>query len=515
MRAPVVAIGIDAAEIEVIDRLMAAGRLPHLAALRATGSEALLTHRHGGLQSSIWCSFITGQLVTGHGCYFPKAWRADRMRIEFINDEWPPIHPFWEGAGPRQPRLALIDIPYLPPPNGSFDGLFLGGWQCHDVMPRRSVPAKLLDEIEAKFGTPELGPEQYGPQTVESLERTHGETLRAARQIGEICASILQRDNFDLFAVVLGSAHRAGHYLWDLSQVDAQAMAAERRQRLERALDEVYEACDASIGRIVAAAPPGARILVFALHGMGPNLAWYEQLGTLIELASETGDAPGRPRGIWGLGAAMLQSPAAKAVTTRIPGWLQHRLTPLWTKRMRDWSRTPFFTLPSDLHGYIRLNQRGREPEGIVPLEQARAVLQRLGDGFMALVDIGTGRPVCEKVQLIDDIDGPDAPMRAALPDMVVHWADRPLSLSTGVRNGQGQERRWPRVTRYRSGRSGNHRPNGWMIAAGPGIPHGERLGELHAIDLAPTLCGWLGMTAPSPLDGRPVEALAGQPSLV
>ncbi len=506
---PVLAIGNDAAEIELVDRLVAAGKLPNIAQLRAAGAQAVLTHRHGGLQSSVWRSFTTGGLVTSHGCYFPKAWRAERMRVEFINDAWPPVSPFWAHPSPRPLRTALIDVPYLSDPGPGFDGVFLSGWQCHDVMPRRSRPSSLLGDITGRFGSSRLSDEHYGPQTPETLERTHRDCVAATGQIADICAWLMERDRYDLFVVVLGSAHRAGHYLWDLSQIDAAALAPDRRARLEAALEETYIACDAAVGRIEAAAPENARRLLFAMHGMGPNLAWYEKLQPLFELASGAGPSSGAPRGIWGLVGGVLGSAPAKAVTSRVPRRLQHLLTPLWTKRMHDWSTTTTFTVPSDLNGYIRVNQAGREPMGIVPASEARALLEQLAAGFLAIEDVDTGQPICLEAELIDDIAGPNAPMRACLPDLVVRWADRPLRESRGARNRRGDERRWPRVTRYGSGRAGNHRPNGWMIVTGPGIPRGASLGPTHAIDIVPTLCHWLGIKAPPGVDGRSIEALA------
>ena len=509
---PVLAIGIDAAEILLIERMTAAGRLPNIARLRAEGARATLTHRHGGLQSSVWPSFITGGLVTSHGCYFPKAWRAQKMRVEFIDGSWPPVRPFWSEPGSRPLRTALIDVPYLTEPGPGHDGVFLSGWQCHDVMPRRSRPAGLLGELEQRFGAPALSDEHYGAQTLDSLERTHRDSVAAAGQIAGICAHLLERDRYDLFVVVLGSAHRAGHYLWDLSQIDADAVAPDRRARLEAALEETYVACDEAVGRIVAAAPEDARVVLFALHGMGPNLAWYEKLQPLIELATGAPPAAGARRGLLGVADALLASAPVKAVTARIPRRAQRLLTPLWTKRMRDWSTTRTFTVPSDLNGYIRVNQVGREPLGIVPPNEVRPLLEKLAAGFLELRDIDTGQPICQGATLVDDIAGPDAPMRDALPDLVLQWADLPLRDSRGVRNRQGQERRWPAVTRYGSGRAGNHRPDGWLVVSGAGMPRGGSLGAVHAIDLVPTLCRWLEIPPPAPLDGRPVDALVAEP---
>lgn len=507
---PLVMIGVDAAEITVLERLLAAGRLPNIARLRRQGSRAVLEHRHGGLQSSVWRTFITGQPVTGHGCYFAKMWRPALMRLEHVDDSWPPVTPFWDRPGPRPLKVGLIDIPYLPALRPA-DGLLLSGWQCHDILPRTSWPRDLWGELEAKFGPPVLGEEVYGPQSPATLLRARAGALAAPGQIAEICAWLLGRERYDLFAVVLGSAHRAGHYLWDLSQIDADALPDADRSALEDAVEDVYVACDAAVGRIVGAAPAGARIVLLAMHGMGPNAGWNENVAPLLELAA--GDAAPAARGLRDRLRAAHASPLGRRLSLHMPRGPQKLLSRLWLPRSRDWSRTPFLNVPSDVNAYVRLNLRGREAAGIVaPGEEAEALLQRLADGFMALEDLETGERVCRGVELIDDIDGPDAPCRAGLPDLVALWADRQMLGSVGIRRRGGGERRWRRITRFVSGRAGNHRPDGWMIVSGTGTNAGLDLGRIATLDAIAALAAWSGRRPPSGLAAGTAEALVGSP---
>ncbi|MFO1070504.1 MAG: alkaline phosphatase family protein [Geminicoccaceae bacterium] len=503
---PTVVIGIDAAEITLIDRLVARGRLPVIAGLRESGSRAILTPQHGGLQSSVWRSFISGRHVGAHGVYFAKMWRPERMRLEYIDNSWRPVVPFWERVD-RPLRVGLVDVPYLPP-RQDFDGVLLSGWQCHDVLPKVSWPPELFAQSAQRFGQPVLGDEPYGAQTPDTLEQARLGALAAPAQIADISCDLLARNAYDLFVVVLGSAHRAGHYLWDLSQIDPDSLTDDQRVRLERAVEDVYEACDAAIGRIVAAAPPGARIVLLAMHGMGRNLGWNENVQALLELAA--GEPP-RRRPAWREQVnAALRSPAGRQLAGRIPARAQRMLSPLWTRRSRDWSRTRYFALPSDVNAYIRLNLAGRELEGIVPPTEAPTLAERLTEGFLELEDIETGRPVCAQVALIDEVAGPDSPARQGLPDLVVQWNETPLLGSSGVRHRRGGERRWPAVRRYVCGRSGNHRPDGWLIASGPGIPQGADLGRVAALDAIATLAAWSGHPADDGLDGTPLPSLFG-----
>ena len=364
-----------------------------------------------------------------------------------------------------------------------------------------------LDAVQ-RFGQPVLGDEPYGTQTAETLAEARRGALTAPSQVADICCDLLARQAYDLFVVVLGSAHRAGHYLWDLSQVDADSLGDDRRTELGRAVEDVYEACDAAIGRIVAAAPADARIVLLAMHGMGRNLGWNENVQSLLELAA---GEPQRRRPAWREQvSAALRSPAGRRLAGRIPAGAQRMLSPLWTRRSRDWSQTRYFPLPSDVNAYIRLNLAGRELEGIVPPAEASSLVDRLTEGFLELEDVETGRPICAEVARIDEVAGPGAPARPALPDLVVQWTESPLLGSSGVRHRRGGERRWPAVRRYVCGRSGNHRPDGWMVASGPGIAPGADLGRVAALDAIASLAVWSGHPAGDGLDGTPLAALLG-----
>lgn len=64
--------------------------------------------------------------------------------------------------------------------------------------------------------------------------------------------------------------------------------------------------------------------------------------------------------------------------------------------------------------------------------------------------------------------------------------------------------------TRLPSGRSGNHTPIGWMVAAGPGIAAGA-IEDGHGIeDLAPTVRALLGLAQDAALAGRPIGPVVG-----
>jgi predicted AlkP superfamily phosphohydrolase/phosphomutase len=181
---------------------------------------------------------------------------------------------------------------------------------------------------------------------------------------------------------------------------------------------------------------------------------------------------------------------------------------------MYDWSSTRFFALPLDLNGYVRVNLKGREAEGIVePGAELEELLDELTRDFETLRDLRDGAPIVSRVDRVDDLVGADAPRRALLPDLIVRWTDRPVRGSPGVGSRYG-EVRWDPDALLPSGRSGNHVQGGWLIGAGPGIAPATLARPVSVVDLTATLLEWMGAPIPARLEGRPIEALTATRAL-
>ena len=109
---PVVLIGLDAAEIDMVDRLIAEGRMPALASLRARGSWGPVRTGPRGFLSLVWSTFTCSAPLGQHGWYFNKIWNPDRQRLQYVDPTWLPVRPFWTDLDPKY-RVGVIDLPYL------------------------------------------------------------------------------------------------------------------------------------------------------------------------------------------------------------------------------------------------------------------------------------------------------------------------------------------------------------------------------------------------------------------
>jgi predicted AlkP superfamily phosphohydrolase/phosphomutase len=309
--------------------------------------------------------------------------------------------------------------------------------------------------------------------------------LEGAALRGELAARLLERARPDVAIVVFAEPHRPAHDLWHTVEPDHplyEGLSADRG-RPAPGLVDVYREVDRQVGRIVDAMGDDAGLLVFSLHGMRPSRGVSSVLAPALHELGFTQAPRRRGRSTGDLGRSALaaikgRTPVAlkRLYHRRVPRDARYRLAGPTMLPVLDWSRTRAFALPTDQHGWVRVNLRGREAEGAV----APADYERTCDELQhALGGLRTedGR------ELVSDVFRPDpggAPP-ALLPDLVVHWTDAAFDRPVRVRDPAIEA--WPLVPE----RTGQHRPEGFCIARGMDGALGESVeaSELHRLLLS------------------------------
>ena len=504
---PVLMIGLDASELTLIEEFWSEGRLQTLQSLRERGCFGRLRSHGVVFSGGVWPTFYTSKLVPWHGIYHNRMWRRENLRVERVDETWLPERPFWEIPSLERFRVAVLDVPFVVRAPKPLNGIHVNGWGTHDMSHRGSWPPELWGRLEAEFGLPKMPREHWGAQTAQVLLQLREDLLRTTAQMAELCESTLTRESWDLFLVVLGTTHRGGHYLWDLSQIDETGLASERRQALRSALRDIYQVCDDFLARLLDKAPRNARVLVFAVHGMGPNPGWSERCQDIVSMIQRSRKEIPKSGLLYDTLKKVIPLQIRQRLRGSLPGTMGNRLSAIRSMQSVNWRTVRYFPLPMDLAGYVRINLRGREPLGTVePGKEYHDLCQELQEAFLSLRDTETGEPIAKKVYQMDDLAPHDAPYREVLPDLVVVWGDISTTQSAGVRSAMHGEMRLH--GKLPSGRSGNHSDSGWFVATGGGIPPATRADGHHVIDLVPTVLQWLGTEPPADAQGKPIPAL-------
>ncbi len=507
---PILLLGLDAADADLITTLIAAGELPNLARLRETGRYGRLATPADHYAGAVWPTFYTGMHVPWHGAFHNKLWRPDSMRVEVAAEHWIRSRPFWEGIDPHL-RVCIVDAPMVLGAPKRLNGVYLGGWGTHDVMHQGSWPRGLWGDLVRRYGAPAMPAEHFGAQSRASLITLASALEASTRQFQDVVLDVLQRERWDLACVVFGAMHRAGHYLWDASQVeDAPDGAA--ADRVRSGLGAVYAAVDRALGAILDRTGEETLVLCFAVHGMAANRGWSDLLPDLLAALEHAALGTRPRRGLLHAVKRRVPHHWVRPLLTRLPAAAAGRLVPLWSRGMFDWSRTRFFPMPMDQAGYLRVNLRGREAAGVVDRgADYDAVCTQLERWMLSLRDEATGRALTDRVERAYARADEDATYRHLLPDLVVPWHGPAAAETRSVTSTviPGFRYRVPR--RLPSGRSGNHTDRGWLIARGAGVTPGAFGREHHVVDLAPTVLAHLGLAPDPSVQGRPID-LQGDP---
>ena len=103
-RYPLLMIGLDALDCELVGRWAREGALPGFARLYQEAAQGGLSSPTGVMQGSIWPSFTTGLDPSGHGLYFMAQLTPDHagLRRMQAKDLTAPV--FWNRSDPPSDR---------------------------------------------------------------------------------------------------------------------------------------------------------------------------------------------------------------------------------------------------------------------------------------------------------------------------------------------------------------------------------------------------------------------------
>ena len=264
----VLVLGLDGADRDLVDRLLAEGRLPTLARLVRDGAYGPLRSTIPAVTPTAWSSFLTGLNPAGHGIFnFSSNPNRGRSRVESAASR--SGAPLWRLLGAGGVRSAFVTVPFTYPAE-AFDGVVVSGYggpERPQILPEaaaRAIDQRVPGLITAHHPMKERWWEDFG--------RYAATLIAHVDQIGDACRACFELEpDLGVLAVDFMSTDFAGHLGY--SRLDPSHPAHDPAASGDE-LVQVYQAVDRVCGELIDAArerygeEPTA--IIMSDHGMKP-----------------------------------------------------------------------------------------------------------------------------------------------------------------------------------------------------------------------------------------------------
>ncbi len=446
-------VGWDGATFDLIDPLVAAGRLPSVASLLERGASRRLASTVVPISSAAWVAAVTGKGPgqTGVYSFFEPVEGGNDARL--ISSRSNRALPLWRILKARGRRVNVFGIPVTYPPEPVLGTLVAGMLSPFDA--DYTWPAEYADELRARGFVPDLGiwrEDQALSWAV--IEQQLG--IKEAALV-----ELLERPDWDLSFVVFKSLDVLSHRVYD--------------GRPDTLVARLLERLDGTLGRLVEVVGPDTHVLLLSDHGFAAypsqfNLHhWLIEEGWSVERPSSTASAP----------------PTGPLATARAAE-RRRRLGTLEMERTRA-----FATACEGNFGSLRLNLAGREADGIVDDAEREATLDELAQALRAIRRPRSDEPLVTEVWRGAELY-PGRYAERVVPDLLFEVAtDVHVVASTYQESFTTHPRPFP-----------EHARDGIWILAGPGVEHNSQRGTGSILDVTPTALTLLGLPVYHEMEG-------------
>ncbi|MCC6695330.1 MAG: alkaline phosphatase family protein [Candidatus Hydrogenedentes bacterium] len=477
-------IGLDGMEPSLAERWMNEGRLSALARLRDAGSYMPCASVEPPVTYPAWCTCVTGVNPGRHGIFDFTEMVPGAYAIRFVNSTDRRAPALWDILSAAGKRVAVLGVPGTYPPS-PVNGFMVSGFDSPVAtsIDRSFVyPQDLYDSVKewrfADFQESDIGEGWHDM----ALAR-----LLAKIEVKErIACDLLAHEPWDFFMVVFGETDTVSHHFWLFHD----PASPRHRPGHETAIRQVYERLDKTVGHLIETAGEGVTVGVCSDHGFGGAGTgvvhlnnWLAEHGYLqFSLATDS----------------LLKRLALAVAPARMRGPLFRRFRSLATRAESqsrfaglDWSQTTAFSEELNYFPSIRVNLRGREPNGLVAQEDYDPFCHDL------CAKLESWTPVKKAWRGDELFHGPHV---ANAPDIMVELALENGYSHSCLRSRGGLPFRRIQAHEHLGGKergmNGNHRPVGVLF-----LSKQTPCGAARLEDIAPTVLAELGVAAP-PMDG-------------
>jgi predicted AlkP superfamily phosphohydrolase/phosphomutase len=501
----VLVLGLDGATFDLLKPWSDRGELPTIRRLMMEGSWGSLYSTIPPMTAPAWTSFMTGKNPGKHGLY-DWVQRVDES-YEFFpitaNHIQEPT--LWSLLSARERRVCVVNVPMTYPPT-TVNGVMIAGMPAPSTHVSVTYPPDLLPVIEKEVGEYLLYPDPgqaYSDSGVDAfLDRLYS-TTEARFQVLEYLRGL---DDWDFCMVVLNGTDTVQHAMWKFMSPEHPLHDPKKFEKYGDTILRYFQYVDKALSRIVFDLDDDTVLVLMSDHGFGPfhkfihvNM-WLRQQGWLkirndstAKLKSTFFDLGFTPMRIYDL---LMRFGLGALKREVVRGQGQGLLKRLFLSFDDvDWPRTTAYSLGNV--GQIRLNVRGREPQGLIePGEQYEVTRDEIIRRLWELRDPRTDEQVIQEVYRREEIYwGHNLELAADIvfiPTRLEYFGFGEYEFGSNKI-----------IESMKRGISGTHRLNGMLLMWGKPIRADTQIEGAQIIDLAPTILYLIGEAVLTDMDGQ------------
>lgn len=489
MKNKVVVIGLDGATFDIINPLIAEGKLPNLNKIFNSGVKARLFSTIPPVSAPAWISFLTGQNPGKHGILGFQYYNMSKYNCfehGIVTSKQFAHNTIFDLLTRNNKRSIAFQIP-LTYPAWPINGLMVSGYPTPDQTKAFTYPEDLSEEIGELY---EYKSDQIASGSAEEKIKIYS---KGVDRVSQKVEQLLKKEDFDLFIYVNNITDWVQHKFWKYQFNDNDCKKKDY-------IDYFYIKLDEKIGNILDLLDEDTTLLLMSDHGAGARPTKFLNINYILRTNN-------------------LLTPKSNKIsifTKTTKYWLEwvKEYFPMryWTKASFsnsfremvmnsrvyknniNWNSTKAYRVPLAYpYTGININLEGRQEQGIVKEKDFKKFKE---ETFNILKEYAKNYP-----QYIKSIHYQEEIYHGSntcqTPDIIIELNE---NYDSGVEIDELITEIPPILLKTISG---YHKPHGIFGAYGKHIKHNAELQDYNIIDLAPTILYALDTPINKDIDGK------------
>ncbi|UCG80863.1 MAG: alkaline phosphatase family protein [Desulfobacterales bacterium] len=510
-------LGLDGATFDIIDPLIAGGRLPNLESLIQQGCGCQLLSTIHPFSAQAWSSFMTGMNPGKHGIIDFTEHVKSEYRLKFLNASHRRGKSLWRILSDCGKKVGVVNVPFTYPPE-EVNGFVISGMDAPSTVDDYMYPKTLSHEIMAEVGNYviEVGVKDYiakGRVTdfLAEIQNAFEVQMRTLKYL-------IENKPWDLFVYVCRLTDQVQHYFWRYSDPHHPFYEEGAAIVLKEAVASLYERIDRAIGSLIKFLGDEVSIIVVSDHGHGGINGkkiflnkWLSQEGFLRFAERQNGRGSRMFGFVTGERKRDILNFVRRTIPKRLRAGLVKKAPVLkdgFISREAfsniDWEKTSAYS--DEKKGNIWINVTGCQPKGVIaPGEEYEKVREEVIARLREMRDPDSQEPIFPEVFRKEELYW--GPYIENAPDIILTEGKRKYTYILQRSKSSEDKTSWiAPLNGYEMDNLPNatHRLEGILMMRGRHLQkRGRVFKPASIIDVAPTILYMMGLPVPQEMDGR------------